>query len=123
MDERRRYVRLDTRLKITYTILNKEKTDAQNSEAKDISGGGICIFLAEPLPSQTLLKLEISLLDDPPPITCVGKIIWVEEFSVIEGGRKEKNRYEAGIAFTEIDPKDQDRIIKYVILGYASYKK
>ena len=123
MDERRRYVRLDTRLKITYTVLKKGKDVPISSETKDISGGGIRIFLTNSLPVQTVLKMSILLPEDPPPIVCTGKVVWVEEFSVLQDESKEKNRYEAGISFTEINPKDRDRIIKYVILGYASTQK
>ena len=124
MDERRRYVRLDTRLKISYTVLKKDKDTFIPSETKDISGGGIRIFLSEPIPVQTFLKLTIHLPDDPKPIVCSGKTVWVEEFVVLPTEkRNEKNQFEAGVTFTEIDPKDRDRIIKYVILGYASPKK
>lgn len=123
MDEKRRYVRLDTRLKITYAVLKKGEDASLKSETKDIGGGGIRIFLQEPLPLQTFLKLDIHLPEDPQPIHCVGKIVWVEEFSVLRDEEKEKDRFEAGISFTEINPKDRNRIIKYVILGYAAAKK
>ena len=124
MDERRRYVRLDTRLKIVYTVLQNEKDALVASEAKDISGGGIRIFLSEPIPIHTLLKLTIYLPDEPQAIVCSGKVVWVEEFMVLQEEKgKSGDRYEAGISFTEINPKDRDRIIKYVILGYASPKK
>ena len=124
MDERRRYVRLDTRLKIIYTVLEKEKDVSVASETKDISGGGIRIFLSEPVPNHALLKLTIHLPDDPQPIVCSGKVVWVEEFVVLpDEKRKEKNQYEAGVTFTDINPKDRDCIIKYVILGYAAPKK
>lgn len=123
MDERRRYVRLDTRLKISYTVLKKGKDIPNASETKDISGGGIRIFLSEPIPLNTLLKLTIFLPDDPKPIVCTGEIVWVEEFTLLSDEKKDKNRYEAGVAFTEIASLDRDRIIKYVILGYASSQK
>ena len=124
MDERRRYVRLDTRLKIVYTVLQNEKDASVTSETKDISGGGIRIFLSEPIPIHTLLKLTIYLPDDPKPIVCSGKMVWAEEFTVLQDEKgKNGNQYEAGVSFIEIDPKDRDRIIKYVILGYASPQK
>lgn len=123
MDERRRYVRLDTRLEINYTVLRTGKESSTTTESKDISGGGIRIFLKESLPTHTLLKLDILLPEDPPSISCKGEVVWTEEFSVLRGEKKEKSRYEAGIQFTKIDPRDRDRIIKYVILGYDTAKK
>ena len=122
MDERRRYVRLDTRLQITYTIIKQKEADTK-AEAKDIGGGGIRIFLTEPLPAQTLLNLEIRLPEDPIPIKCTGRVVWAEEFSILQGEKKEERRYEGGIQFSEIKPKDRDRIIKYVILGYDTAQK
>jgi len=118
MDERRKYVRLDTRLKITYNILEKEG-GPQQSETRDISGGGIRLFLDDPIAEKTLLQITIQLPEDPTPIRCVGKVVWVESFSVLQGEKKE-DQYEAGVIFTDIEQKDRDRIIKYVILGYAT---
>lgn len=118
MEERRRYVRLDTRLKISYTIVKNERDLPRDTETKDIGGGGIRILFTESLPVQTLLKLNIALPEESQPIVCTGKVVWVEEFSVME-----KKEYEAGVSFTDINSKDRDRIIKYVILGYASAKK
>lgn len=118
MEERRRYVRLDTRLKISYTVVKNELDPLENSETKDIGGGGIRILLSGSLPVQTLLRLNILLPEEERPIVCTGKVVWVEEFTV-----RDKKQYEAGVGFTEIDSRDRDRIIKYVILGYASVKK
>lgn len=123
MDERRKYVRLDTRLKITYTILQRGGEKTLSSETKDIGGGGIRLFLSEPLPTDTLLKLDIQLPEEPKPISCLGKIVWTDEFIVLQGRRRQTDRYEAGVSFTQIDSRDRDRIIQYVILGYAPEKR
>lgn len=120
MDERRRYVRLDTRLQISYTVLQKEK-ETRVSETMDISGGGIRVLLLDPVPLNAPLQLTIALPDNSKPIVCFGKVVWVEEFSVLSD--KKENRFETGVAFTDIDSKDRDRIIQYVILGYASLQK
>ncbi len=123
MEERRKYIRLDTRLKITYTILQSSKSAIKKSETKDISGGGIRIFLAEQLPLNTVLQLHIQLPEDPAPVTCKGKIAWIEEFSILQGDKKEGDVVEAGVEFTDIASQDRDRVIKHVILGYATSKE
>ena len=119
MEEKRRYIRLDTRLKITYTIVQQERS-SRVTETEDISGGGIRIFLMEQLPVGTLIRLTIHLPQDPTPVSCTGKVVWNEEFYISPPEQKEGKVVEAGVEFTEIDPKDRDRIIKYVILGYAA---
>ncbi|MBI4436910.1 MAG: PilZ domain-containing protein [Candidatus Omnitrophica bacterium] len=123
MEEKRKYVRLDTRLKITYTILKDRKNSSLSTETKDISGGGIRLFLAEPVPVQSLLKLTIHLPEDPQPIVAIGRVVWTEEFSILHSQQTEGKVLEAGIEFVEIEPKERDRIIKYVILGYAAVRK
>lgn len=119
MEERRRYVRLDTRLKINYRILQQPPL-VTTSETVDIGGGGIRIFLTEPLKTGTLLELEIFLPEERDPIRCQGKLVWVEEFSIYHGSRETRQELEGGVEFTSIRPQDQDRIIKHVILGYAT---
>ena len=118
MEERRRYVRLDTRLKIHYRILQVSPTPT-STETLDISGGGIRIFLNEPLKVGTLLELEIFLPNDAKPIRCQGKLVWVEEFSIYQGAKEERKELEGGVEFTHITPEGQDSIIQYVILGYT----
>ena len=123
MEERRKYVRLDTRLKITYTVLKDKRNSSLSTETRDISGGGIRLFLAEGVPVGALLQLTILLPEDTKPIVSIGKVVWLEEFSILHSQKQEGKLLEAGIEFTEIDPKDRDRIIKYVILGYAATPK
>ena len=118
MEERRRYVRLDTRLRINYRVLPQSPT-RENSETLDIGGGGIRIFLTAPLKVGTLLELEIFLPEEATPVRCQGKVVWVEEFAIYQGTREERKDVEAGVEFSDIAPQDRDRIIKYVILGYA----
>ena len=122
MEERRRYIRLDTRLKINYRVL-PDLPPARDSESLDIGGGGIRLFLAEPLEVGTFLELEILLLDEPQPIRCQGKIVWIEEFSIYQGTQEGKKESEVGVEFSDISFGDRDRIIKYVILGYAGKGK
>jgi len=123
MEERRKYVRLDTRLKITYTILKDKRNSDRLTETRDISGGGIRLFLTEGVPVGSLLKLTILLPEDPQPVVSVGRVVWIEEFSILHSQKQEGKILEAGVEFTEIDSKDRDRIIKYVILGYATTQK
>ena len=118
MEERRQYIRLDTRLKIYYRILQHSPVPT-STETLDISGGGIRIFLNEPLKIETPLEMEIFLPNDTKPIRCQGKLVWVEEFSIYQGAKEERKELEGGVEFTHITPDEQNRIIQYVILGYT----
>lgn len=122
MEERRRYIRLDTHLKINYRILQQSPAPTP-TETLDIGGGGIRLFLNEPLKVGTLLELEIFFPGESKAVHCQGKLVWVEEFSIYQGTKEERKELEGGIEFTNISPEEQDRIIKYVILGYTRQEK
>ena len=122
MEERRRYIRLDTRLKINYRIL-QQSPQSTPTETLDISGGGIRISLNEPLKVGTLLELEILFPSEKKSVCCQGRLVWVEEFSIYQGTKEERRELEGGVEFTTISPEDQDRIIQYVILGYTHQGK
>ena len=122
MEEKRKYVRLDTRLKINYRVLENPPPPI-NTEILDIGGGGIRLLLAEPLKVKAVLDLEVYLPNETKPIHCQGRVVWIEEFSILQRAKEEKKTFEAGVEFTDVRLEDRDQIIKYVILGYAGKEK
>lgn len=108
MEERRKFVRLDTKVNVKYRVL--EEGQAQESFSKDLSGGGIRQHLNEKLAVATPLALEIRIPDEPRPVLAEGRVVWCKEV----GGEGVTNCFDAGIAFTKIDPMDQGKILKYV---------
>ena len=114
MEERRQFVRLDTRLPMTYQVLPSSRS--VQVVAKDISGGGVCVFLKDVLPKGTHLQIEITLPDRNRSITFTGEVAWCEEYQIIGKSRQERS-VEAGVRFLQIDPRDQHAIMEYVILS------
>lgn len=114
MEERRRFVRLDTRLESSYAVLPAEK--AKRAMTKDISGGGICLFAEKPLPAGTRLQVAMALPGREAPINFTAEVVWSEQYEVI--GKEESQRaVEIGVRFVEIAPKDQEAILRHVILS------
>ncbi len=113
MQEQRQFVRLDTRLNITYQVASGA---AVSSVTKDIGGGGICVFLNEVLQPGTSLRIEIQVLDRPKPIAFLGEVAWCDSYEVIGRGQRERS-IEAGVKFMQIDPQDRQTILQHVILG------
>ncbi|HOW36344.1 MAG TPA: PilZ domain-containing protein [Candidatus Omnitrophota bacterium] len=109
VEERRKFIRLSIDVQINYSVLSQ--ADQHRSITKNIGEGGICLVTDGPLNAGTLLKLEIILPEDPPPIQTVGKIVWIKTFSLANENRP---RYEAGVQFINISERDQLRIGKYV---------
>jgi c-di-GMP-binding flagellar brake protein YcgR len=114
MEERRKFVRLDTRLPVSYQITRAPAS--QMSLSSDIGGGGVCLFLSEPLKTGTVLRIEVTLPDQPKPIAFTGEVVWCEQYEMI--GKTQRDRsVEAGVKFVQIQPHEQQAIMRHVILS------
>ena len=108
MEERRKFVRLDTTVKIRYKVL--QPTNSNNdSNSRDISTGGVKIEVKEPIKPNTVLWLEINLPSEAGPLQAKGEVIWQEKISAAEN-----SGYEMGIKFLEMDVNDRSRLSKYL---------
>ncbi|MCH8218887.1 MAG: PilZ domain-containing protein, partial [Planctomycetes bacterium] len=113
MDERRQFVRLDTRLDVSYTYL--PTANQQQSVTKDIGGGGICFFANEVLKPGDRLQVSMKLPGREQPVNFIGEVIWSEQYETI-GKTERKRAIEVGVKFVEIAPKDRDAVMEHVIL-------
>ena len=114
MEERRKFVRLDTRVDITCTVLPSGKVE--RTVTKDMSGGGICIFTENVLPPGTRLQVAMKLPGSEQPVNFIAETVWSEAYEMI--GKTERRRaVETGVRFLEISPNDQDAVMQYVILN------
>jgi len=119
MQERRRFVRLDTRLVVSYAIV--PPTAAQESVTKDIGGGGVCLFVNEPLKPGTRLQIDLTLPGRERPIRFLGEVVWCESYEVI-GATQRARSIEAGVKFLQINPADQQTIMQHVILSLQPHQ-
>ena len=114
MEERRKFVRLDTRLEVSYTALPADK--AKRSLTKDVSGGGICFFAEKPLPPGARLQVAMTLPGRETPVNFTAEVVWSEAYEVIGKGARQR-AVEVGVRFLEIAPQDRDAILQHVILN------
>jgi len=114
MEERRRFVRLDTRLDVTYTVLPAAQT--QQATTKDISGGGICLFSDRALQPGDHLQVAMKLPDREAPVNFIAEVVWSESYEMIGKGGRQRS-VEVGVRFVEIAPQDQDAVMQHVILS------
>ena len=113
MDERREFVRLDTSLGVSYTELPAGM--AKQTVAKNIGGGGICLFSEKAFPPGTRLQVAMRLPEREQPVNFTGEVMWSEAYEVI--GKSERQRsIEVGLRFLEIAPKDREAVMQHVIL-------
>ena len=106
--ERRRYPRLKAAL-IEYSLLDNNLQEL--SFTKDVSIGGVCIILADEIPLNTILSLNIYLPNHNNPIHLKGKVVWRERSSYHTPSR---TYYNVGIEFIDIDDETKQLINNYI---------
>jgi len=111
VEERRRFVRLSTSVKVEYAVVG-ESDEEVSSSTKNISLGGICLFLDNIVDKGAILELKIFVLKEVNPIKARGKVAWIEEFGL--GEADTRKHIEAGIEFTQIPDGDRERLSQYI---------
>jgi c-di-GMP-binding flagellar brake protein YcgR len=102
---RRRYVRVAVATTITYTRDGEGETKSGHSS--DLGGGGIRVSTDEDLPLGAVLLLRFRVPNGDREMVARGRI-------VLSFYNAENKQFFHGVAFTQIDPKDQDEIVRYV---------
>ncbi|MBM4017364.1 MAG: PilZ domain-containing protein [Planctomycetes bacterium] len=74
----------------------------------NISAGGMCVLMADPLREGTKPNLAFTLPDDPQPIACRGRIVWCRPSKI------DPELFEVGLSFAEISDEDRARIVTFV---------
>ena len=108
-EERRRSVRLRTRLTTVYKNLTTGRV--QRALTKDVGGHGACLVTDDLIEAGTPLEIEIKLPDHPQPVTFLAEVVW-SAFK-LEAGSSGQPKAETGIKFVSVDPKDHARIMQY----------
>lgn len=113
--ERRAYIRLETKVNISYKILEKgtdslKRRGSQLAEhlsvTEDISAGGLIFFMDEFLSSGTILDLKVEVPDGSEPLECLAKVVRTEQSG-------EKN-YHIAVCFLNLSGAQRTRLVKYV---------
>ena len=108
----RNWVRVDCNHTVLYRVLGSE-TEYIESVAIDVSGGGICMLVDNPMEKDTLLELEIALPD---------KFI-LKINGLVCRCLNETKPIRIGVCFQEINERHQERIINYVFKKQREYIK
>jgi len=74
----------------------------------NISAGGMCVLMADPMREGTTPTIEFTLPDDERPVTCQGRITWCRASKI------DPDLFEVGLAFVEIEEGDRQRIMDFV---------
>ncbi|MGE5615190.1 MAG: flagellar brake protein [Bacillota bacterium] len=108
--QRRRYFRLDCYVEVRYKLVESldDNSDYKKTIAKNLSGGGICMKINEKIKPGSILACEMSF-ESNKEVRFYGKVVRFEET-----GNESRYRYEAGVAYIDIDERDREAIIRYI---------
>jgi len=108
-EEKRAYRRLNVYILAKYRLLSAQDKTSAIGYIKNISGGGVCLQMDEPLPQSSVVQLYINFPQLPNPIPTLAQIVWIKKV-------KMQKRYYAGVQFLNIEQIFRDAIIKRVEL-------
>lgn len=113
--DRRTYVRLDSKVNIRYKVFKtpdslakKGSAAEQFSVTKNISAGGLLFVEDESLSVGTVLEMVIELPDGKEPITCLARVVRVEEVRFAKS-------FDISICFLDITSAQKARLDNYVV--------
>lgn len=89
------------------TLFNTENSSALKVESKDISSGGICLFVNKILEPNTLLTGKIKLPNFSQPFKVLLKVIWIKPSTKL-------NTYEVGCEFKHMSDYDRSMLQLYI---------
>ena len=104
--ERRAFIRLDTRLNISYTITGTQQLG--KSLSKNISGSGVRFIAEHPLEVGTRLDVNLQL---DVPVKFIGEVVWTK--LSMKATSEGFGGTEVGLRFVEISAKDVALIKQY----------
>ena len=106
MLERRRYIRIPERQKISYKVLPDRKS--QGFLTKDISQGGIRFLVHNFIPPESLLEVRISFDEVLFSFESIVRVVWIER-------QPHSERYEIGVEFTNLPKQANKYLVDYII--------
>lgn len=110
--ERRKFLRLSIGVDVNWQRMDQSpETSSSKNTARNISEGGICLMVYEPLFINQKIKLEFTLPTGR-LIKALGRIAWVDSFEVTT--KNEPGRFDVGVEFIEIADGDRAEIQKHV---------
>jgi c-di-GMP-binding flagellar brake protein YcgR len=120
MEEKRRYVRLDASVEVTWQKIadSSQQASPEDDITRNISEGGICLIVYEQISVGDVLDLVIELPTQK-IIHSRGAVRWAKEFEIV--GERAIRRYDIGLEFVNISDQDRQEIKKFVF-GFLPLK-
>ena len=114
MQERRRFVRFQTRLPLSYTV--QPQSPPLQTLTKYIGGGGVCFFGSTPIAAGTRLQAALTLPERPELAPFTAEVISCEQEHT-RGSSGQRRTVAVDVRFIEIAPNDQADIMRHIMLS------
>ena len=114
--ERRRFVRLPLNIEVDYLSESDAhmQPELYTTGSKNISAGGICLFVFEQLHKGELISLKLRLpLPDEHIIIAKGRVVWLNQLQ--SGTSHAKPVFEAGVEFVDLRESDRQLIEQCIL--------
>ena len=107
--ERRKYSRLDTRVKVELSLYDraKGKTVPQGAESRNVSAGGLLVMADRPLEISSYVLARFTLPGETEQLDFIARVVRVEEVEAMR-------QYDIGLEFVDIVLGDMEKIDKYI---------
>lgn len=106
--ERRRYIRLEVPLKVTYTIPELHKV--YTSIAKNISADGMRFEARDKaLKESSIVELKLEIPKISSPVHIKARVMWKSKLSLEDGAP-----FDIGVEFTEIEEDNKNTFLKFL---------
>ncbi|MFC1577046.1 PilZ domain-containing protein [Candidatus Omnitrophota bacterium] len=108
MIERRRFMRFDAELKVTYKVSNGAKKGS--AVITNVSKDGIRTMLNKQFGRNTEVAFRVCIPNEEKPIVAHAGVMWNKKIDMKESGFS----FVTGLRLTKIDGYDKSRILNYV---------
>jgi c-di-GMP-binding flagellar brake protein YcgR len=107
--EKRKYKRLDTRVKVELSLYDpaKGKTVPKSAESRNVSAGGLLVSSDRPLEVSSFVLARFTLPGETEQHDFIARVVRVEEVEALR-------RYDIGLEFVDIVVGDMEKIDQYV---------
>jgi c-di-GMP-binding flagellar brake protein YcgR len=104
MEERRRFVRINKNVRISYRV--QKGFLRTETKSKNVSQGGISFAIPQRLADGVVIEMQIHILDSDSSIDALGKVLWSYPVT------NEQHPFMVGVEFIEISPAAQRILLK-----------
>jgi c-di-GMP-binding flagellar brake protein YcgR len=109
--QRREFFRFDTSIPVKFRIIDninsKSTQDYIETVTRDLSGGGLCMRLKEPIEIDSYIECELFLSCK---VTFIGKVVRLTKYDTMQGQYK----YEIGVYYEMRDQITREKVISYI---------